>query len=58
MIIKFAQWLKESELAAGYSMKLPKLPDAQWQGAPGGSGTRSYEGDPIIRKKSKKKSKK
>ena len=47
--MNFKNWLKikEAALVAGSSKKLPNLPDAQWWGAPGGSGSKGQRKGPI-----------
>lgn len=54
---RFSEWLqlREAELAAGSSRRLPDLPDAQWWGAPGGTGGKSYRGDPIGVKRKRRR---
>jgi hypothetical protein len=51
-MITFTEWLKIKEgagvgLPVGPSKKLPSLPDAQWAGAPGGSGAKGQTKGPV-----------
>jgi hypothetical protein len=51
----FSEWLKVKEsvgvgLPVGPGKKLPRLADAQWQGAPGGTGSQGQKKGPVKSK--------
>ena len=51
----FSEWLRVKEsagvgLPVGPGKKLPRLADAQWQGAPGGTGSQGQKKGPVKSK--------